>query len=104
MQLGSRWQVSFSITIVALVIGIYTWFNVRSFHDGYRIPQYIFSNEGASHTVSNLGIILRPEDHIYRQPKTIQYSWNITTGIRAPDGVTKQVYLINGTHPQATLL
>jgi hypothetical protein len=39
---------------------------------------------------------LHPEQHIFRDAKTIRMKWNITTGQRAPDGVTKPVYLING--------
>lgn len=33
---------------------------------------------------------------MFRSPWTIHYQWVITTGLRAPDGVEKRVYLING--------
>lgn len=39
---------------------------------------------------------LHPEQHIFRRPRTIALNWNITRGSRRPDGVLKQVYLING--------
>lgn len=46
-----------------------------------------------------LGIVLHPTSHIHRTPKTIVQSWNITSESRSPDGVEKQVYLINGQFP-----
>lgn len=42
-------------------------------------------------------IMLHPEQHIYRKPKTILLGWNITKERRSPDGVVKPVYLINGS-------
>lgn len=44
----------------------------------------------------NLAIVLHPNDHVLRDPKTIHLYWNITKGYRSPDGVQKLVYLING--------
>lgn len=46
-----------------------------------------------------LNLELHPEDHVRRERKTWNYKWEITTGIRAPDGVEKTVYLINGQFP-----
>lgn len=40
--------------------------------------------------------ILHPEEHVRRDPKTIRLTWNVTQEKRAPDGVLKTVYLING--------
>jgi hypothetical protein len=45
---------------------------------------------------SDLAYTLSPQEHVYRAPKTIHHVWKITTGFRAPDGVRKRVYLING--------
>lgn len=39
---------------------------------------------------------LQPNEHIFRKPRTIRATWNVTMGERAPDGVKKMVYLING--------
>lgn len=39
---------------------------------------------------------LSPEEHIFRRPTTISSTWVISSGLRAPDGVSKRVYLING--------
>ncbi|KAJ5596865.1 multicopper oxidase-domain-containing protein [Penicillium hetheringtonii] len=41
-------------------------------------------------------IELHPEDHVYRPPVTHHLDWRVTTGNRNPDGVLKQVFLING--------
>ena len=41
-------------------------------------------------------IYLHPEDHIHREPQTIHLAWNITRGELAPDGVIREVILING--------
>ncbi|KAM0490723.1 hypothetical protein ACHAP8_011268 [Fusarium lateritium] len=46
-----------------------------------------------------LGYRLHAQEHTSRPPKTLVYSWNITAGIRSPDGVEKRVYLINGQFP-----
>lgn len=39
---------------------------------------------------------LNPELHIFRKPRVISLNWNITLEERAPDGVKKNIYLING--------
>lgn len=41
-------------------------------------------------------IELHPENHVYRKSATQHLDWRVTTGYRRPDGVLKQVYLING--------
>lgn len=44
-------------------------------------------------------IVLHPEDHIHREAQKIHLSWNITKGRIAPDGVFRDVILINGKPP-----
>ncbi|KAI5298187.1 hypothetical protein KEM55_003701, partial [Ascosphaera atra] len=46
---------------------------------------------------------IHPEDHVYRPAKTIRLDWNITSGMRRPDGVLKRVYLINDLFPGPTI-
>lgn len=41
---------------------------------------------------------LHPEQHVFRAPQTIRLDWNITREARRPDGVLKDVYLINGPY------
>lgn len=60
-----------------------------------------FHPHGASQGM--LGIPLHPEDHVSRPPKTITHHWNITSGIRSPDGVKKGVYLVNNLFPGPTI-
>ncbi|KJK81349.1 hypothetical protein H634G_03368 [Metarhizium anisopliae BRIP 53293] len=43
--------------------------------------------------------VLHPEHHVHRAPTTLHLRWNITLENRAPDGVSKPVYLINGQFP-----
>ncbi|KAM0668557.1 hypothetical protein ACQRIU_002119 [Beauveria bassiana] len=45
------------------------------------------------------GFLLNPQDHNARAPKTLRITWNVTRELRQPDGVEKQVYLINGQFP-----
>ncbi|ATY65915.1 ferro-O2-oxidoreductase [Cordyceps militaris] len=45
------------------------------------------------------GFILHPKDHFAREPKTLRMTWNVTRELRQPDGVEKQIYLINGQFP-----
>jgi len=46
---------------------------------------------------------LHPEEHIFRQPTTIKRIFRVTSVSRRPDGVLKQVYLINDAFPGPTL-
>ena len=41
--------------------------------------------------------LLHPEDHVSRGPGIRHFSWNITKATIAPNGVKKDVFLINGT-------
>jgi FtsP/CotA-like multicopper oxidase with cupredoxin domain len=50
-----------------------------------------------------LGIELHPEDHVFRKPKTITHHWTITSASRSPDGVKKDIYLVNGEFPGPTI-
>ncbi|KAK2606296.1 hypothetical protein QQS21_003344 [Conoideocrella luteorostrata] len=44
-------------------------------------------------------MLLHPDHHVRREPKTIHLSWNITQDKRSPDGVLKSIYVINGQFP-----
>lgn len=47
---------------------------------------------------------LFPEEHIYREPKIQYHEWVVSSDIRAPDGVQKNVYLINSKYSFPDLL
>jgi hypothetical protein len=55
-------------------------------------PQNVPS-PGVEHQAA--GIVLHPEWQIDRKPVSLFFQWNISQGIRAPDGVKKRVYLVN---------
>ncbi len=59
-------------------------------------------NKNASHE-ETLGIRLHPQDHVSRPPTTTTYHWNITSGFHSPDGVKKEVYLVNDVFPGPTI-
>lgn len=48
-------------------------------------------------------IELHPEGHVYRPPITHHLDWRVTTDHRRPDGVLKQIYLVNGLFPGPTI-
>lgn len=48
--------------------------------------------------------VLHPERHIFRDPITIRMTWNVTMDQRAPDGVMRPVYLINGEVSQRSIV
>ena len=72
----------------------------------WRIPEYLPWSpalQGSQTRDFGIGIALHPEDHIYRSTATIELNWTVTAGFRAPDGVQKRVYLINGEFPGPTV-
>ena len=75
---------------VVLFIFVYRRFSSPGLGSSFEIPP----ESGPSRPFS---IELHPKDHIRRLPTSLSHHWNITKGIRAPDGVNKSVYLINGT-------
>ncbi|KAM0283669.1 hypothetical protein ACHAPQ_005904 [Fusarium lateritium] len=42
---------------------------------------------------------LHAQKHTSRSPTTLVFRWNVTAGLRSPDGVEKRVYLINDEFP-----
>lgn len=48
-------------------------------------------------------IELHPEDHVYRLPVTQYLDWRVTSEHRRPDGVLKEIYLINDLFPGPTI-
>ena len=59
--------------------------------------------DGTSTSDQKLGLVLHPEDHVFRQPVTITHNWTVTSDFRSPDGVKKRVYLVNGRFPGPTI-
>ncbi|RGP77015.1 putative multicopper oxidase [Fusarium longipes] len=49
--------------------------------------------------MKHLGYFLNPQKHASRPPTTLVFNWTVTSGLRSPDGVQKQVYLVNEQFP-----
>ncbi|KAK3940215.1 multicopper oxidase-domain-containing protein [Diplogelasinospora grovesii] len=65
-------------------------------HPSQNVP-----SPGVEHQAA--GIVLHPEWQINRKPVSLFFQWNISQGIRAPDGVKKRVYLVNNEFPGPTI-
>ncbi|KAH8690199.1 multicopper oxidase-domain-containing protein [Talaromyces proteolyticus] len=109
-----RWfSLSCSAVLLATVCGvyIYLYYPVGGVSIGLLRPVPNANND--THTnawdptvqdgVDDGSILLHPEQHVFRDPTTIHMTWNVTLEPRAPDGVTKPVYLINGRFPGPTI-
>lgn len=53
--------------------------------------------------LEELDQVLHPESHRYREKTTLYYDWTITRASRRPDGVLKDVFLVNGLFPGPSL-
>jgi hypothetical protein len=86
----SQSSTSFWVTTAAVLfsISLFIFFRIQKGFSFKNLDETL-NREGA-------GILLHPEDHIYRQAATVEHWWSVSTGFRAPDGVKKRVYLING--------
>ncbi|KIX09093.1 uncharacterized protein Z518_00171 [Rhinocladiella mackenziei CBS 650.93] len=62
-------------------------------------PGQLDDNDGSE----EIGIVLHPEDYTNRSPTTLVYDWEVTKRYRFPDGVRKEVYLINNRFPGETI-
>jgi FtsP/CotA-like multicopper oxidase with cupredoxin domain len=63
---------------------------------GFNAQKILFSHNSPAGGQEQVGIFLLPNAHRSRLPKTLHFDWTITTGFRRPDGVKKEVYLVNG--------
>jgi FtsP/CotA-like multicopper oxidase with cupredoxin domain len=93
---------------IGLTFAVFVLFTIAitSSSTVFRSFSYFSSLNHVQNSVSNIdgqddmmGIRLRPEDHVSRPSDTIIHYWNVTTGFRSPDGVTKLVYLVNDQFP-----
>jgi FtsP/CotA-like multicopper oxidase with cupredoxin domain len=94
----SRWlkPISIIFAVVFLVLILFISFKTLSVTP---LTQSKSSNFQPGSSDGTLGIVLHPETHAHRPPHDITQHWNITSDFRSPDGVKKEVYLINGELP-----
>lgn len=98
MLLSSRSQIYLTTTLLLLAITFYVSIYFGTISQALLSTHFDLGGESSAYQPPNLALVLHPEDHVYRQPETIRYVWNITSGFRSPDGVKKRVYLINGAY------
>ncbi|KAF5618091.1 L-ascorbate oxidase [Fusarium tjaetaba] len=84
---GWRWIAALIVVALLSVIGV-----VVALHG-------LSSSRPGDDATGHLGYRLHPEDHASRPPTTLSFNWTITAGTRSPNGVEKQVYLVNDEFP-----
>jgi FtsP/CotA-like multicopper oxidase with cupredoxin domain len=103
----SKWLQPLGLTFAFLMLAMIFWKASSALFISSGPPRpFKISGETGKEDVSQgqlLGIQLHPEDHVFRNPKTITYNWTITSEFRSPDGVKKEVYLVNDLFPGPTI-
>ncbi|KAK2601768.1 hypothetical protein QQS21_004652 [Conoideocrella luteorostrata] len=105
-----RCGVLLAITVICFAlyfVVVVRYFSLRSSQNGLPPAALTaYGNNNQFHNSLNSindAFVLHPEQHIFRATKTIRLYWNITREARRPDGVLKEVYLINGWSPPAVV-
>ncbi|KAH8809441.1 laccase [Xylogone sp. PMI_703] len=115
-----RTLLAFCAVVAVIVSGfyVYSYYHSRyasapsivlDFLEPIKHPNTDYTSDpSASHSINsapnveekaNASFLLHPDQHIFRPPTTIRLAWNVTLEQRAPDGVVRPVYLINGQFP-----
>jgi FtsP/CotA-like multicopper oxidase with cupredoxin domain len=99
-QRSRRRILTFLITFLSILLTLLVIFYLK-WHVALEIPgsemNGHFESTIAPGPERDLKVLLHPEDHVSRDPSTRHFSWNITKAIITPNGVQKNVFLINGT-------
>jgi hypothetical protein len=87
-----------AVIAVILLVLMLLWSFSGALTDQPRPNIFPFLRQPARHATDEetIGISLHPEDHSARDVRIIELQWTVTADFRAPDGVRKRVYLING--------
>jgi hypothetical protein len=88
-----------SLLLFALYVSAGRWKGAQS-----HIGDFLAGPNDEPAEIPSLGIVLHPENHRSRDAGIITLHWTITSDFRAPDGVKKRVYLINGNFYTSYLL
>lgn len=81
-----------SLVLFAFYVSAGRWKGARS-----PIGDFLAGKTDDPEGIPSLGIVLHPEEHRSRNASIVTLHWTITSDFRAPDGVKKRVFLINGT-------
>ncbi|KAJ5725242.1 multicopper oxidase-domain-containing protein [Penicillium malachiteum] len=100
-QPSSRTWLPWSLVGVILIALAYTCIQRPDLYSWESRPAPIESHRHIGAT--RPGIALHPEEHISRPPITQYLDWHVTSGLLRPDGVLKDVYLINDHFPGPTI-
>ena len=81
-------------TLAILVMGAVIALPLLGYVSRGALPGAMSHDE--TQMATQMAIALHPKLHNARKATTLTFDWNITLGTRSPDGVEKQVYLVNG--------
>lgn len=94
------WAGGLLLILVTAVISLVFFFTLnRQWHAHAELepkPAGHLDSSQELETDRSLRWLLHPEDHVSRDPGVRHFSWNITKETIAPNGVKKDVFLING--------
>lgn len=103
----SRWLRPFSVVFSILVLAIIAFASsdalLRSSNLHSDIFNYFPIGSDRDGNLHKIAIELHPTNHVFRSPKTITHHWTITSSFLSPDGVRKELYLVNGKFPGPTI-
>ncbi|RMZ86630.1 hypothetical protein DV736_g6142, partial [Chaetothyriales sp. CBS 134916] len=101
---GSAHAVCVGLTIVIFAFtGITLSGRFLNFIEDAFVINKVKVSSPESDDLGNLAIRLNPQNHVFRAPSTLKYNWEITKGFQSPDGVRKEVYLVNKHFPGETV-
>ncbi|KAG0647113.1 Cell surface ferroxidase fetC [Hyphodiscus hymeniophilus] len=96
------WATTISLIISISFIVLYSQWHSQSQASASKMLQYADPVQ-EPRVEGNLKSLLHPEDHVSREPAVRGLQWNITKARMAPNGVRKDVFLINGQFPGPTI-
>lgn len=104
-SVAGRWRLSLKplsrlVVILCACAAVVVVFAVFLLKDGTAVPANSFlPDDGASDLKSRgqIAIPLHTARHATRSPTTLEFRWNVTSETQSPDGVQKNIYLVNGT-------
>ncbi|KAK5710203.1 hypothetical protein LTR17_019093 [Elasticomyces elasticus] len=98
-----KWLVNVAAALLVATITLYLVLSSASGLPVLPLEKGSASARPSKHAADTGFILLHPEEHSDRPPRTTQLFWNITKGQRRPDGVAKPVYLVNDAFPGPTV-
>ncbi|TQV93630.1 ferro-O2-oxidoreductase [Cordyceps javanica] len=101
MSLGNRLLATRTSFWLATVVFLIAATLLIAPYAGWQLPQQLAHKQPQPR--EQVAIPLHPHLHAKRDAKTLRFDWTVSVGLRSPDGVEKQVYLVNGQFPGPTI-